>query len=174
MVKSLASPEEMARILRDTVAGIDSNQRVFLVQSMSQLIQDSIATRRFLFVALIFFGISALLLSALGIYGLISFIAISRVREIGIRMTLGATRGSITRLTVFEGVRLTMIGTIPGLAGSFLLNRLLSVLLFGVRPFDLKTLLSAIALLGLASAAAAALPAWRSSMQQPMQALRSE
>lgn len=174
VVKSLASPKETARILRDTVADVDSNQGVFLVQSMSELIQDSIATRRFLFVALIFFGVSALLLSALGIYGLISFIAISRVREVGIRMALGATRGSIARLIVFEGIRLTMIGTIPGLAGSFLLSRLLSGLLFGVRPFDLKTLLSTIALLGLAAVAAAALPAWRSSMQQPMQALRSE
>jgi putative ABC transport system permease protein len=174
VVKSLASPSETARILKDAVAGIDSNQGVFFVQSMSELIQDSIATRRFLFVALIFFGVSALLLSAFGIYGLISFIAVSRVREVGIRMALGATRESIARLIVFEGVRLTLIGAIPGVAGSLLLSRLLSGLLFGVQQFDLKTLLSTVALLGLATVASAALPAWRSSMQQPMQVLRSE
>jgi ABC-type antimicrobial peptide transport system permease subunit len=105
---------------------------------------------------------------------LISFIAVSRVREVGIRMALGATRESIARLIVFEGVRLTLIGAIPGVAGSLLLSRLLSGLLFGVQQFDLKTLLSTVALLGLATVASAALPAWRSSMQQPMQVLRSE
>jgi len=141
---------------------------------MSQLIQDSIATRHLLFVVLAFFGFAALILSALGIYGLVSFIAASRVREVGIRMALGARRGNIAALVVFQGIRLALLGMTAGLIGSILLSRLLTGLLFGVRPFDVETLLLAILALGSVTTIAAFVPAYRSARLQPMRALRAE
>jgi ABC-type antimicrobial peptide transport system permease subunit len=138
------------------------------------LIQDSIATRHLLFVALAFFGFAALILSALGIYSLVSFIAANRVREVGIRMALGATRGNIAGLVVFQGIRLALLGMTAGLIGSILLSRLLIGLLFGVRPFDVETLLFAILALGAVTTIAAFVPAYRSARLQPMLALRAE
>jgi len=174
IVKSLRAPEETTRLLKNIVSSVDPNQSVFFAQSMSQLIQDSIATRHFLFVALAFFGLAALILSALGIYSLVSFIATSRVREVGIRMALGAKRGNIAALVVFQGIRLALLGTTVGVIGSILLNRLLTGLLFGVRPFDIETLLFAILALGSVTTIAAFVPAYRSARLQPMRALRME
>jgi predicted permease len=174
VVKSPAAPEETAHLLKNAVASVDSNQGVFFAQSMPQLMQDSIAIRHFLFVVLMFFGGAALTLSSLGIYGLVSFIAASRVREVGIRIALGATRGSIAKLVVFQGIRLALIGAGVGLLGSMMVSRLLSGLLFGVRPFDLETLVLTIVILGTAATIAAVIPAWRSAQLQAMQALRTE
>jgi ABC-type antimicrobial peptide transport system permease subunit len=123
---------------------------------------------------LAFFGFAALILSALGIYSLVSFIAANRVREVGIRMALGATRGNIAVLVVFQGIRLALLGMTAGLIGSILLSRLLIGLLFGVRPFDVETLLFAILALGAVTTIAAFVPAYRSARLQPMRALRAE
>jgi ABC-type antimicrobial peptide transport system permease subunit len=130
--------------------------------------------RRFVFVLLAFFGGAALALSTLGTYGLISFIATSRAREFGIRMALGATRGSIGRLIVSQGVRLTLLGEGAGVLASAALGRLLASLLYGVRSFDAETALLTIAILGIATATAALIPAYRSTRVQPVTALRTE
>jgi ABC-type antimicrobial peptide transport system permease subunit len=103
-------------------------------------------------------------------YGLVSFFAASRVREVGIRIALGAPRGSIAGLVVFQGIRLVVIGAAVGVLGSILMGRLLKDLLFGVRPFDMGTLLITILVLGIATVLAALIPAWRSARLQPMQA----
>lgn len=174
VVKGPAAPGEAARLLRNAVASVDSNQGVFFAQSMPALIQDSIAIRHFIFIVLMFFGGAALSLSARGIYGLVSFIAASRVREVGIRMALGATRGSIAKLVVFQGIRLTLVVAGAGLIGSTMISRLLSGLLFGVRPFDFETLAFTIGVLGVTTTTAALVPARRSARVQPMQALRTE
>ena len=141
---------------------------------MRQSIEDSIATRRFLFIALAFFGVASLILSVLGVYGLVSFLAARRAREAGIRMAMGATRGRIAWLIVSQGAQLALWGAMGGLCASFLLNRLLSGLLFGVGTFDLKTAAFTMALLGAGSLLAALIPAWRVAKLQPMQALRRE
>ena len=174
VVKTQASTAQVAQLLRSAVAGVDADQGVFFVQSFSDLIGDTIAVRRFLFIVLAFFGAAALLLAALGIYGLISFIAASRTREVGIRMALGARRGSIGRLVVAQGIRLTLMGVGAGVAAFALLGRLLSGLLFGVPSFDAATIALAVAVLGSAAAVAAAIPAWRSTRVQPVTALRTE
>jgi putative ABC transport system permease protein len=174
IVKSLTAPEETTRLLKSIVSSVDPNQSVFFAQSMSQLIQDSIATRRLLFIALAFFGFAALILAALGIYGLVSFIAASRAREVGIRMALGAKRGNIAALVLFQGIRLALLGITAGLIGSTLLSRLLTGLLFGVRPYDFETLLFAILTLGAVTTIAAFVPAYRSARLEPMRALRTE
>jgi predicted permease len=174
VVKTPASPQEVSRLLRETVASVDSNQGVFFIQSLPDLIADTIAMRRFVFVLLAFFGGAALALSTLGTYGLISFIAASRAREVGIRMALGAKRGSIGRLIVSQGVRLTLLGEGAGVLASAALGRLLASLLYGVRSFDAETALLTIAILGIATATAALIPAYRSTRVQPVTALRTE
>jgi putative ABC transport system permease protein len=174
VVKSFASPVETTHLLRRVVAGADPNQSVYFSETVTQLIKDSIATRRFLFLVMMFFGMAALILSTLGIYALVSFIAATRVREVGIRMALGATRGRIAWLVVFQGIRLALIGTTTGWIGSVLLSRFLSSLLFGVSPFDMSTLLSAVLVLAGITTLAALIPAYRSARLDPMQALRTE
>ncbi|MGH9589032.1 MAG: ABC transporter permease [Terracidiphilus sp.] len=173
VVKSANSPRQVAQRIKDAVASVDASQGVFFVQSMPDLIGDTISVRRFLFLVLAFFGGTALLLSAFGIYGLISFIVAGRVREVGIRMALGATRASIVRLVVSQGIRLTLIGAVVGLLASALAGRLLSSLLFGVRALDLVTLLLAVLILGAVATVAALIPAWRSSRVEPIIALRT-
>ncbi len=174
VVKSSASPAETTRLLKNVVAAVDPNQSVFFAQTVTQLIQDSIATRRLLFQVMMFFAAAALLLSALGIYALVSFLAASRVREVGIRMALGATRERIARLVVFQGMRLVLIGATAGCIGSALLGRFMSGLLFGVSPFDMGTLLSAVLGLAAVNILAVLIPAYRSARLDPIQALRAE
>jgi putative ABC transport system permease protein len=174
VLKTSAAPREAARLLKDVVAGVDANQGVFFVQSLPDLIDGTIATRRFLLIVLVFFGGAALVLSTLGVYGLISFIAASRTREVGVRIALGATRGSIGRLIVSEGVRLTLFGACAGVAILAVVGRLLSSLLFGVRAFDAAAIGLAIVVLGITTTLAALVPAWRSTRLEPMVALRAE
>jgi putative ABC transport system permease protein len=174
VIKSRASTAQVAELLRSAVASVDADQGVFFVQSFSGLVEDTIAVRRFLFIVLVFFGAAALTLAALGIYGLISFLAVSRTREVGIRMALGATRGDIGRLVVTQGIRLTAVGAGAGVLAFALLGRLLSGLLYGVPSFDAATVVFAVAILGSAAAVAALIPAWRSTRVQPVTALRTE
>jgi putative ABC transport system permease protein len=174
VLKTSAGPPEASRLLRDVVAGVDANQGVFIIQSLPDLINDTIAARRFLFLVLVFFGGTALVLSALSIYGLIAFIAVSRTREMGIRIALGATRGNIRRLIVSDGVRLTLFGAGAGVLTMALVGRLLSSLLFGVRELDVATIALTITILGITTALAALIPAWRSTRIQPMAAIRTD
>jgi putative ABC transport system permease protein len=174
IVRSRLAPEEAAIAVKNVVSSVDPNQSVFFSQSMSQPIRDTIAIRHFLFIVLVFFGASAVGLSAAGIYGLASFIAGSRVREVGIRMALGATPTQIVSLVVFQSIRLTLIGILAGLLCSLFVGRSLSSLLFGVRPADPLTLALATMLLAMVSIFAALAPAFRSALLRPMQALRSE
>jgi putative ABC transport system permease protein len=174
VVKTPASTREAARIIKDMVASVDANQGVFFVQSMPQLIAGTIAVRRFLFLVLAFFGGAALLLSALGIYGLISYLAASRIREVGIRMALGATRKSIVGLVVSQGLRLTLFGAAAGTIASAAVGHLLASMLFKVRAFDWETVAVSVLTLGLVTTMAALVPALRSSRVEPMVALRTE
>jgi putative ABC transport system permease protein len=174
VVKSPDSAREVARSIRNAVAGVDADQGVFFVQSMPDLIGGTIAVRRFLFAVLVFFACAALLLSALGIYGLISFIAASRVREVGIRMALGATRKNILRLVLLEGIRLTLFGGIAGVLASAMAGSMLSGMLFGVWALDWTTLTAAVLVPVFVAALAALPPALRSSRVEPMAALRAE
>jgi predicted permease len=174
VLKTSTEPREAAQLLKDAVAGVDSNQGVFFIQSLPDLINDTIATRRFLFTVLVFFAAAALVLSTLGVYGLISFIAASRTREFGIRVALGAARGNIGRLILSQGIRLTLLGEGAGVLASLALGRLLSSLLYDVRSFDAETILLTITILGTATAAAALIPAYRSTRVVAVTALKTE
>ena len=121
-----------------------------------------------------FFGLLALLLACVGLYGLLSFEVVRRTREIGIRMSLGAERRDVTRLIIVRGMKLTAVGVCAGAAGGLALTRVLSSLLYDVKPSDLPTYLFVALLLAGVALLASYIPAWRATKVDPMVALRYE
>jgi ABC-type antimicrobial peptide transport system permease subunit len=144
------------------------------VNTMDEIVAATESSRRFNTVILSSFAGIALLLSLLGIYGVMAYSVSERTREIAIRMALGSTRESVLLRTLQQALSLTAIGAALGLAASVGLTRLLSSLLYDVRPLDGPVIAAAIFLLFLCSSLAAYLPARRAAAVDPMQALRSE
>ena len=120
------------------------------------------------------FGAMALLLAAIGIYGMLAYAVTLRRREIGVRMALGSSRLGVTRLVLRQAGRMVLIGIIPGLAGAWAAGHAVRSFLFGVKPLDPASLAAAVAVLLLTGTMAAALPAWRATRVDPMEALRTE
>ena len=116
----------------------------------------------------------ALLLAAIGTYGVLSYMVAERRREIGIRMALGADQGSVLAQVMKQGLTLTTVGIVVGLAGAFALNRLIASLLFGVQPTDTTTMVAVVATITLVAAVACWLPAWRASRVDPNIVLRDD
>ena len=121
-----------------------------------------------------FFGLLALLLACVGLYGLLSYEVARRTREIGIRMSLGAERSDVTRLILMRGMRLTALGVAVGVAGGLALTRVLTSLLYEVKPADAPTYLFVALLLAGLAFLASYVPAWRAAKVDPMVALRYE
>lgn len=132
------------------------------------------AQTSFLLVMLAIAASVALLLGVVGIYGVIAYIAAQRTREVGIRMALGAQRGDVSRLFVRHGLVLTGIGILIGIGVATALTRLMATMLFGIGPLDPLTYVAVSAGLGVVSAVATYLPAWRASRVDPVVALRSD
>jgi ABC-type antimicrobial peptide transport system permease subunit len=116
----------------------------------------------------------ALLLAAIGTYGVLSYMVAERRREIGIRMALGADQGRVLALVMKQGLLLTTVGIVAGLAGAFALNRLIASLLFGVQPTDPATIVAVVGTIALVAAAACWIPAWRASRVDPNVVLRED
>jgi ABC-type antimicrobial peptide transport system permease subunit len=116
----------------------------------------------------------ALLLAAVGTYGVLSYMVTERRREIGIRMALGAARSSVIAQVMKQGLQLTIIGIVIGLAGAFGVNRLIATLLFGVRPTDPTTFVVVIMTITLVAAVSCWLPAWRASRLDPSVVLKAD
>jgi ABC-type antimicrobial peptide transport system permease subunit len=147
---------------------------VFDAQTMNEIIADSLAERRF---AMIFFGVFAalaLLLSSLGIYGVVSYLTAQRTQEIGVRVALGAQRADVLRMILGQGIKMTALGVLIGLVAALGLTRLMSKLLFGVSASDPVTFTAVALLLALVALAACYLPARRAARLDPMAALRYE
>jgi ABC-type antimicrobial peptide transport system permease subunit len=134
----------------------------------------SVAGRRFALTLFGAFAIAALVLAAAGIYGVLAGGVAERSREIGVRSALGATRGRIIGLVLGDGLRLTLVGVLLGVAGAVAATRVLESLLFGVSPLDPLTFVAVIALLAVTATLACALPAWRAARVDPVTALRSD
>ena len=141
---------------------------------MDEIISLSIADRRFSMILLGLFAALALLLSSIGIYGVVSYLVGQRTREIGIRVALGAQHADILRIVLLQGAKMTAIGIAVGLAISYALTRLLHTLLFGVTPNDPLTIAAVAFLLAAVSLTACYIPARRASRLDPIQALRYE
>lgn len=159
--------------LRDAVQSLDGEAAISL-KTMEQVISRSTWTPRNLALRLGALAVVALLLAAMGIYGVISYVVAQRTREIGIRLALGAQRGDILKLVLRQGLTLTLIGVAAGLALSFVLTRFLSSLLFGVSAIDPTTFVAITLLLAGVALMASYLPARWATKVDPMVALRCE
>jgi putative ABC transport system permease protein len=141
---------------------------------MDDVVAASVAQERFNAVLLVSFAVTALLLTMIGIFGVVSYSVRQRTHEIGVRMALGAGASQVRKLIVAQGMRAVMVGVGIGLVGAFLLTRLLSGMLFGVEPWDPLTFAAVVALLMSVALLATYLPARRATRMDPMIALRAE
>jgi putative ABC transport system permease protein len=166
--------DEIAPALRRIIAGVDPNQPVFDVRTMDQIIDLDVADRHQQMVLLGAFAGLALLLASIGLYGVLSYVVLQRSRELGLRMALGASAGSVMRLVVARGLTLTAAGLTIGLAAAWALTRTMQNLLYGVTAGDPATFGVVVALLGAIALAACYLPARRASRLDPIAVLRAD
>ncbi len=174
VVRTNASPRSMSDAIRNAVRQVDSNQAVYDLRTMDELIDSSLVSRRFVVVLLTIFAGLALLLSALGLYGVISYGVHMRRRELGIRMALGAGRSDVLALVLRRGMELAVAGLTIGVFATFLAGRVLSSMLFATSLFNPFTLLATSVLLMATVLLASYLPARRASKLDPMRTLREE
>ena len=168
------NPLSLTQSLREQVHAVDPNLPVFGERTMADVISDSLAQRKFAMQVVGLFGLLALLLAAIGIYGVMAYSVSQRTREIGIRVALGASKGVILRWVLRQGLLLILTGVGTGLLGAFALTRLLRSLLFGVAPTDLVTYAVLAGLLALVALLACYIPARRATKVDPLVALRYE
>jgi putative ABC transport system permease protein len=160
--------------VREQVRALDRDLPVFGERTMSQVAAESVSRRRFAMQLVGLFGILALLLAAVGIYGVIAYSVTQKTREIGIRVALGASRSAILRWVLKQGMILTIAGVVIGIVGALALTRLLRSLLFGVGPTDVVTYGALAVLLTIVALIACYVPARRATKVDPLIALRYE
>ena len=160
--------------VRAAVRGVDPNVPVYEAKSMAAVVSDSISQPRFFALLLSAFAAIALVIAALGIYGVISYTVSQRTRELGIRIALGATEHRVVKLVVGQGIRLTALGAAIGLVGAYELTRVIAKLLFSVGPTDPVTFAGVTVLLVAVASAASLVPAQRAARVDPALAMRAE
>jgi len=160
--------------IKNAVWSIDRGQPIVRVATMDSLLARSEAERRFVLVLFEAFGVVALILAATGIYGVLSGSVTERMREIGVRVAVGATRGDILALIIRQGMALSALGIVIGLAGAVVASHALVSLLFGISRLDPATYFAVIALLAGVSVIACGVPAWRAAQIDPARTLRAE
>ena len=174
VVRGASDVQSLASAVRDQVWAIDKEQPVFNIKSMDQILAESLASRKFTLWLLGGFAGIALLLAAIGIYGVISYSVTQRTREIGIRVAIGARPADVFWLVVGQGMLLSLVGIAIGLAGALALSRVMSSLLFGIGATDVSTLVVSTMMVFVVGVLASYIPARRAVRVDPMVALRYE
>jgi putative ABC transport system permease protein len=174
ILKAAGNPLLLAAPLRRAVASIDRNVPVSGITTLSQMVSESIDNPRFFATLAAAFAVLAVMLAAIGIYGVMAYVVSQRTTEIGVRMALGATSSDVFGLVVGDGLKLVAVGIVLGAGGSLLMARWLATLLFGVQATDPATLAATAAALLAFATAACLLPARRATRVDPMVALRAE
>jgi len=164
----------MAAPIRQQVLAIDKDQPVFDVRTMREVRAISVTLYTFGFAMMAIFATVAVVLAAIGIYGVMAFAVTQRTQEIGIRMALGAQAEDVLKVVVKTGMSLALIGLVAGLAGAFAITRLMASLLFGVSPTDVVTFALVTIGLLLVALLACFIPARRATKVDPLVALRYE
>jgi putative ABC transport system permease protein len=172
--RTQSDPEAMAVALKQQIWKLDPGLPVTKLKTMNDVAAASFAARRFNMLLLTIFAALAVLLAAVGIYGVMSYTVTQRTQEIGIRMALGARGADVLGLIIKNGMILTAVGVVIGIVGGLVLTRLLTTLLFGVTPTDKPTFLVVSALMILIALVACYLPARRATFVDPLVALRYE
>jgi putative ABC transport system permease protein len=174
VIKTAGDALALAPSIQRQVLAVDPDQPVYKVATMQQLMADSVARSRLSMLLLAVFAAAALLLAAVGIYGIVAYTVAQRLHEMGIRMALGASRFDLIRLVLAQSLRTALIGIAVGLVGAAFLTRFLSSLLFSVRAADPVTFtLVALGLVAI-TLLASYVPARRATSVDPMNALRVE
>ena len=174
ILKTDSDPARLGAALRRAVAEIDRAVPVSGITTLETRVRDSIDQPRFVAVLAAAFAALALTLAAIGLYGVMAYAVAQRTTEIGVRMTLGASGSEVFRLVIGDGLRVTAAGILLGIAGSFVVGRLLTTMLFGVGPGDPRIFGGMALLLTLIAAMACTIPARRATRVDPMVALRAE
>ncbi len=174
IIQTAGDPSSLSAAIQHEIQSVDSQLAASKIRTMDQVISESTARQNFNMLLLTIFAGLALLLAAIGIYGLMSYTVEQRTQELGIRMALGADRGDMLKLVVRQGMLLSGIGVVIGLAASFGLNRLLGNLLFGVKATDPITYAVVAVILIFVALLATYIPARRATQIDPMVALRYE
>jgi putative ABC transport system permease protein len=174
VVRTTGDLQRTISAVKEQIWAVDPSQPIASIRTMDAVMAASVAERRFNFVLLTAFGMTALLLSAVGIYGIVAFAVTERTQEIGVRLALGARTRDLVLLVVAHGARPVIAGIAAGLVGAFLASRLLATLLFGVRPTDTVTLMGVAIAIAVVATVACAGPVRRALRTDPIIALRSE
>jgi predicted permease len=174
VVRSSSSPSALAPAIRRIVHEADREQPVSDVRTMEEVVQSQMESRSVQVRVLATFAAIAVLLAAIGIHGLLSFAVSQRIREIGVRMALGAASSDILRMVLRQGVLVGAVGVLPGLALAYVAARTMQALLAGIQPGDSVTFLACGGLCLLMTLVGSFLPAWRAVRVDPMTAIRTE
>jgi putative ABC transport system permease protein len=174
VLRTAGDPAAVMGPVRHAVEQVDSRDVIYGVQTLDEVIAGSVAARRLSMILLGIFAGLALVLSCVGIYGVVSYVVGQRTHEIGVRMALGAERGDVMRLVLGEGARMTLVGVAAGVAAALGLTHLMADELFGVTPQDPLTFAAVAIVLMLVALVACYVPARRAVRVDPMVALRYE
>jgi len=173
-VRTSGDPNQVVAAVRAAVAQVDSRAPLAEVQPMTAFVDKAMAPIRFTTTLIGIFAAVAMLLAAIGLYGVLSTIVRQRTAEIGMRMVFGAPRSSILNLVVGEGLKLSAIGTLIGFAGALAITRVMASMLVGVNPTDPLTFAVIVGIFGIIAVTASWIPARRASRLDPMAAIREE
>jgi putative ABC transport system permease protein len=174
VVKTKGDPESQVASVRNEVWAVDKDQPVYNIRTMEQLLSKSMAQRRFNMLLVGIFASVALVLAAIGLYGVMAYSVTQRTHEIGIRMALGAQAKDVLKMVVGQGMMLALLGVVVGLTAAFALTRVMSSLLFNVSATDPTTFIGVSLLLSLVALMACYIPARKATRVDPMVALRYE
>ncbi len=174
VIRSNAPPVILGPAIKTAVHEVDPDQPISRLREAGELIQNATARQRFNMSLLTLFGLLALVLATVGVYGVMAYGVTQRTRELGIRLALGARASSVQAMVLRQGLGLTLLGLGLGLAGALGLSRLLTTLLYGVSPTDPRVLGAAVCILAGVSIVACLIPAVRATKVDPIDALRSE
>ncbi|HEY7697902.1 MAG TPA: FtsX-like permease family protein, partial [Vicinamibacteria bacterium] len=173
-IRTDRSKESVAADVREVIRAIDPELPLYDVLTMEERVNQSLMTRKTSILLSASFGIVALSLAALGVYGVLAYLVSQRTREIGIRMALGGTTRSAARLVLREGALLVGLGLALGFAGAFVLGGVLKQQLYGIEATDPSVLAAVSGLLGAVALAASLVPALRAASIHPVQAIRGD
>jgi putative ABC transport system permease protein len=173
-VRTSGDPTPVLGALREAVHEMDKSVAIYQVSTLENYISKSAAQPRFQTMLLTCFAGIALLLSAVGLYGLLSYLVVHRAAEIGLRMALGARQSDVLRMIVQRGLTLALLGLAAGLLISGVVTRLLAGMVYGIRPTDPLTFAAATGVLFLVSLAAITIPAYRAARLDPIETLREQ